>query len=120
MKPSEIIAADAQKTGVDPNKALSFVGSAIQNKTGLLLQKNNSVLLLQAISNDSASVHLFTVDQPMTLVKSLKYFVDKINESDLRAVYGTTENPKFLDLLVNFGLKIQESDNPKYNWMALV
>jgi hypothetical protein len=120
MKPSEIIVADAINRGVNQEVVLRSVLKMLKDKTAIMLQKNNSVLILENIGNKSAALYLFTQDQPMTLVKSVKSFIDTIKKSDLQAVYGRADNPQIIGLLQSLGVPVQQSDNPKYNWMAMV
>ena len=120
MTPSEIIRADAIERGLDPAKVLTYVAAMLKQQKVLMLQKNNSVLILQRIEDNNASLHLFTEDSPLTLAKSIKYFIDKIAASDLRAVYGKADNEQIVEMLRRLGVEIQESDNPRYNWMAFV
>lgn len=120
MKPSEIITADANNRGVNPGVVLNSILKLLKNKTAIMLQRNNSVLVLEDIGKKSAALYLFTQDQPMTLAKSVKMFIETIKKSDLRAVYGKADNPQIIGLLQSLGVQVQQSDNPKYNWMALV
>lgn len=120
MKPSEIIVADAVNRGVNREVVLRSVLKMLKDKTAIMLQKNNSVLILENIGNKSAALYLFTQDQPMTLARSVKSFIDTIKKSDLRAVYGKADNPQIIGLLQILGVPVQQSDNPKYNWMAMV
>ena len=58
MKASEIILADAQKKGVDGDKALALISNAVKQKKAVLLQEGNSVLILTKISDEAAETHL--------------------------------------------------------------
>jgi Fic family protein len=126
MTPSEIITEEAKKVGYDAKQMIATVHHLVTNGGSLLLNKNNSVLLLVPNSKTSAELHLFTMDSPATLVKSLKYFVDKIKASDIEKVYGIANAKqkkdlnKVLNILDTMGVDVQRSDNPKYFWMATV
>lgn len=120
MKPSEIIAADAQRQGVDPQKVLQYVGSQVQNKTGSLMSAGNSLLLLVGIGDRCAELHLYTMDSPLALMKNLTHFIDVIRSTDLDRVYGDTDNPGILEMLKRLGVEVQESDRSGYTWMANV
>lgn len=126
MTPSEIITKEAQKYGGDADIMLRKINKLVQSKAAILLQKNDSVLLLISISHTAVELHLFTMDTPAKVADSLKYFVSKIRASDLKTVYGKgngaqdAELQKTLQLLKSMGIDVQKSDNPKYTWMASV
>ena len=120
MTPTEIITADAIERDLNPQSILLSVSRMLQTEVAVMLQKNNSVLLLEKIDVGSVALHLFTEDQPMTLARSIKFFIDKIKSSDIEKVYGLADNEQIIDLLISLGVAVQESDNPNYNWMAMV
>ena len=120
MKPSEIIIADAKERGLDPQRILATIKLMMQRKHGIMLHKNKSVLFLRKIDTDDVELHLFTEDSPLTLAKSLKYFIDHIRNSDLRAVYGKAEDMQVIELLKKLGVEVSDSDKAEYNWMAMV
>lgn len=127
MKPTEIINAEYQKLGKDPSKFLRALNIAINKKLAIIMQENDSVLLLIATKDGNAELHLFTQDSPIKLAKALSRFIDKIRKSDLKAVYGPKENvpnsnklQQTLTMLKTLGVDVQPSDNPKYEWMAKV
>ena len=127
MKPTEIINAEYQKLGKDPSKFLRALSIALNKKLAIIMQENDTVLLLIATNDDNAELHLFTQDSPIKLAKALSRFVDKIRKSDLKAVYGPKENvpnsnrlQQTLTMLKTLGVDVQPSDNPKYEWMAKV
>jgi len=118
MTASEIITADAQQHGVDPQHVLSFVGEQIQSKKGNLLQDGNSVLLLIHLGESAAECHLYTTDNPMALRKSLDNFLHIIQQSPIKRLYGKADNPGILQMLQLIGLHVEHSDLPQFNWMA--
>ena len=120
MKPSEIIVADAQERNLQPEIILGAVNRMLQSKNAVMLQKNDSVLLLEKIEPSIVALHLFSEDSPMTLVKSIKFFIEKIRQSGIQAVYGLADNQQIIQLLTSLGVPVQESDRPNYNWMAMV
>jgi NhaP-type Na+/H+ and K+/H+ antiporter len=127
MKPTEIISAEYQKLGKDPSKFLRALNIALNKKLAIIMQENDTVLLLIATNDDNAELHLFTQDSPIKLAKALSRFVDKIRKSDLKAVYGPKEDvpnsnrlQQTLTMLKTLGVDVQPSDNPKYEWMAKV
>jgi hypothetical protein len=127
MKPTEIINAEYQKLGKDPSKFLRGLNVAINKKLAIILQEGNSVLVLLTIGEGLVELHLFTTDAPLKVARALSRFVDKIRDSDLKAVYGPKENvpnsnklQQTLTMLKTLGVDVQPSDNPKYEWMAKV
>ena len=120
MKPSQIIIADAQKHGIEPNQALSMVKQMV-DKGSLTVQKNDSLLIITPIEPHQVEVHLMTNDKPMILVKSLmQYLVDFKKNNDIQVVYGKADNPQITKLMTLSGWPVEASDNPKYNWMAKI
>jgi len=90
------------------------------------LQKNDSVLLLINIAKGLVELHLFTADPPAKVADSLKYFISKIRDSEIKTVYGKSngaqdaELQKTLQLLKSMGVDVQKSNIEKYTWMATV
>jgi hypothetical protein len=125
MTPSEIITQEAQKYGGDADILLRKINKLVESKAGILLQKNDSVLLLIAIAKGVVEAHIFTMDQPASVVDSLKYFKDKILASDIKTMYFKENDKqkaqleKTLQLLKNFGLNVQPSNMERYSWMVL-
>lgn len=120
MTPSEIISADLQKNGIEPTEILRAIAVGLKAKTLIQLQENNSILLLRKIGDGAVELHLFTVDAPLKLAKSVIAFIKKIKASDIERVYGKADNEQIIQLLKNMDVPVEESDNPEYNWMAMV
>ena len=119
MKPSEIILNDKESMKVGADRVLAAVMKIVNGKTGMLLQQNDSVLLLVNLGKKNSELHLYTLDPPIKLARSLKYFIDKIKASDLKRVYGTVAfDAPILKMLRDFGIDVKKSDNPQYQWMA--
>jgi hypothetical protein len=118
MKASEIIKADAVKRKVDPDKALQTISALVKDKSAVLMQENNSVLLVRKINPTSAEIHLFTQDNPRTLAKAVIGFVRKGKELGIKTVYGKADNKGIVELMKRVGLNVQASDLPQYNWKA--
>jgi hypothetical protein len=118
MKASEIIKADAIKRKVDPDKAMQTIGALIKDKSAVLMQENDSVLLVRKINPTSAEIHLFTKDNPRTLAKAVIGFVKKGKELGIKTVYGKADNKGIIELMKRIGLNVQASDLPNYNWKA--
>jgi hypothetical protein len=121
MKPSEIILNDRESIKAGAKKVLASVQKLVSSGHGVLLQNNNSVLLLVRLGEGLAELHLYTLDKPITVAKSIKYFIQKIKASDLRAVYGTAPMDSPVVQMLNIsGVKIEKSNLPNYQWMAKV
>jgi hypothetical protein len=124
MTPSEIITQEAQKYGGDADILLRKINKLIESKAGVLLQKNDSLLLLIGIAKHVAELHIFTMDQPTKVVESLKYFMEEIKKADIKKVYFDSnpkqeaELQKTLQVLKSFGLKVQKANLKPYDWMV--
>jgi len=126
MTPTEIITQEAQTYGGDADALLRSISKLAENNAAILLQKNDSLLLLISIAEGIVELHLFTMDRPAKVADSLKYFIEKIRASDLKMVYGPgnpSQDEKLsqtLKLLKRMGIDVQKSDLPGYAWMAKV
>ena len=119
MNASEIIAADAQSHGVDPQKALLAV-SMLLKKKAILMQSGNSVLICMPIAPGCAEVHLATVDQPLALMRALSDFAQKLKNSPIQKIYGKADNPQIVEFIKRAGVQVMNSDKPGYNWMGVL
>lgn len=120
MTPSEIITAEAQKRGADPQPVLQSVLGQVKSGHTILMQENNSVLLITRLGNGRAMIHICTVDSPLTLRNSIKGFWNKLKGSEVKTVYGDTKNEQIIELMKKAGVKIEKSNLPKFTWMAKV
>jgi len=126
MTPSEIITQEAQKYGADADVLLRKINKLVESKAAVLLQKNDSILLLITIAKNVVELHVFTMDRPKVLADSVKYFISKIKESDIKKVYGDSnpeqeaELQKTLKLLKKLGVNVEKSNVKQYSWMAKV
>jgi hypothetical protein len=120
MKPSEIITADMERRGQDPQQGLNFVNGAIKKLNAVLLREGDSLMLLIPIAPGSAELHFYTADAPLSLVKAFRSGWKHIKESELKKVYADITNPQVAQLTKSAGWNVQPSDSPKYNWMAIV
>jgi hypothetical protein len=119
MKPSEIIAADAQNRGNDPKKELAFVKKAVE-LGGIFLREGETLLLLIPIGDNNAELHLYTQDSPLKLYKAMLGLWKKISASDLSKLYTDITNPQVVEMAKRTDWNVQPSDNPEYNTMVLV
>ena len=120
MTPSEIITKDTERRGGDADIMLRKIHRLMQDKAAILMQQNDSILLLILIGKGAAELHLFTTDAPLSLTKAMKGFWKKIKASELHRVYTDITNPQVLEMAKRTGWNIQKSNMPKYNAMAVV
>lgn len=118
MRVEDIIAAEAEKTGDDANQMIQVVTQLVNSQDGILLRKNDSVMLVVRIGGDDVEMNLFTADSPDVLPESLKYFIDTIKNSDVRAIYSDSTDMELIDMFTSLGYKPQKSDRPDYEWMV--
>lgn len=118
---SQIIMNDqfSQKDGAE--EVVLGINKLVQSGDAVVLQKNNSVLVVVKLEPGVVEVHLYTVDNPIPLASAIDYFHKKLLESDIKRVYGTTpRTPEIIDLMKSVGIQVLPSDNPEYSWMANV
>ena len=124
MTPSEIITQEAQKSGEDADALLRKINKVVQAKAAVLLQENNSLMLLMNIAKGVSEVHFFIADNEATLKNSIAHFAKELKNSKLTAIYGAVskkDNPlleNVFDLLDENGINIEKSNTPQYSWMA--
>ena len=120
MKPSEIIIQDSEKRNLDP-KVVLFGVNYIIKKGGLILSQDKSVLVLQRISKKAFDFHLFTIDSPIGLSKSLLMFLSQMQNKGINELYGKADNQEIIGLIKHLatskGVEVKNSDLPQYNWM---
>jgi hypothetical protein len=120
-KPSEIIMADAAQHGLDAKPLLAQLQQEIHSGKTFLMQKNNSVMSFTALPEDRSQVfcHIYTVDKPMGLLRSLRQFWHELEgNKEIKVVYGKADNPQILELGKKAGWPVEESNRPQFNWMA--
>jgi hypothetical protein len=115
----QIITADSQRNGVDPNAVIQAVGAKTK-RNAVIMHENNSVLVCTPISPIAVEVHLFTADQPLTLMRSLTVFHEHLKASHIQFIYGKADNQQILQLLKRIGVDVMPSNIPQFNWMGRV
>jgi hypothetical protein len=118
MKPSEIITQDVTRRKGDPKAVLASISKMVKGNQAIMMSTEGSVLLVKRLGEGLAELHLFTVESPLALARSLKTFIAKIKQSDIKTVYGEAENPQIIQLLQSVGVKVSDSNLPNYNWKA--
>ena len=71
MTPTEIIFADIQAHGKDPQADVSAIATAVKAGKGLILAHGNTVLFLLNIGNGAVELHLYTQDTPIKAFATL-------------------------------------------------
>jgi len=117
-KASYIIEQYMRAKGYDPTKRLNTIYRLVKLGDSILLQENESVLELRKIEPGVVYCHLYSLDKPMTLVKSLTKFIQKVRQSDIKVIYGKADNPQIVGLLKSLGFPVTDSDRPEFNWKA--
>jgi len=117
MKPTEIITADAERKGSEPTQELALVNQLIKKNNALLLQSNNTLILLAPIDVGKTEMHLYTADNPLKLMKSAIELEKKIRASDIDFIYYQETNPQVTEMLRRLDLTVEKSDLPNYDWM---
>lgn len=118
MTPSQIISADIQAHGKDPQADLQAIAQAVQAKKGVVFSEGNTAIFLLNIGNGAAEAHLYTQDSPIKVARALLDFIKKAQTAGIKVVYGTEDVPQLQQLVSNLGLQASPSDNPKYKWMV--
>lgn len=120
MKASEIIQANSQRLGIDPNEVLQTVQQEVESQNSILMQKNDSLFVLTKIQPNVAGVAMFTADGTMTLPRSISEAVAEMKQEGISTIYGDNENADLLNGLKQNGIQIKESDLPDYAWKATI
>jgi len=122
MPASQIIMADLGRKETPENVQQVLQALAQLNEQGKLfmLQENNTVAVLISIGDKIVEAHLFSVDKPLIMARSLKTILEELKRSHLDRMYSNVDDdtPKLLALMQNFGITPAESDKPEYVWMA--
>jgi len=117
MTPSEIITTDARNNGQDPDYFLKTVAKILKGKLGILLQKNDTVLLVIRLGHGKAELHIATADSPLRVLSALKYFVKKMDESELHTYYLPSVPVNTLSILKKLDVKLLPSNLKQYKVM---
>lgn len=122
LPPSQIIMQDLGRKASPEELQQSIAALAELNNQGKLfiLQENNTIAVLISIGDNVVEAHLFTIDKPLVMARSLKVILEELKRSHLKRMYSNVDEdtPKILALMRNFGITTKESDNPEYVWMA--
>jgi hypothetical protein len=117
MKPSQVIAASAIRHKIDPQVALNTVAQGLANHTMLSFHKGQSVLIAKLLGNGACELFLFTVDSPLSLVYSARFFIQQLRGSDLHVAYINYTSDGLIKLMRMLGENPVPSDRPGFEWM---
>ena len=120
MNASEIISQYAQELGFDPQVALNEVKKIMDTPDGHIVKQNDSVFVLQRIDKGVSGVHLFTADNPQTLVASVQGVLKQLKDAGISKIYGEEQDKKLADVLSQLGIQVEQSDIPDYAWSATI
>jgi hypothetical protein len=121
MPASQIIMNDVHSKAAGAENVVMGINELVQSGKGVLIQKNNSIILLISIGDGEVEIHLYTVDPPQRLASAMKYFHDELVRSGIHTVYGREmPNKQLIKLMLAVGIPVDKSDKPDYYWMANV
>jgi hypothetical protein len=118
---SQIIMNDVHAKEFGAEQIIQGIYNLVQSGKAILVQHNNSIIVLIDLGDGSSEIHLYTVDPPHRLSTAIKYFHDELVRSGVQKVYGTEMPDKQLvKLMLAVGIPVDKSDKPDYYWMAPV
>ncbi len=122
LPPSQIITDDLERKASleEVQQTIEYFAKANDEGKLFILQENNTIVVLVSIGDGIVEAHLYSVDTPIVMARSMKIMLDELKRSHLKRMYSNVDEdtPKILALMQRFGTDIQESDNPRYVWMA--
>ena len=122
MPPSQIIMADLGRKAdqEEIQQTIEYFSQANDEGKLFILQENNTIVVLVSIGDSVAETHLYSIDTPIVMARSMKTMLDELKRSHINRIYSNVDEdtPKIVALMQRFGTDIQESDNPEYVWMA--
>ena len=118
---SQIILNDAQAKEAGAEQIVQAISELVESGKAVLVQHNNSVIVLISIGDGEVEIHLYTVDPPHRLASAMKHFLDELLKSGIQKVYGTEMPDKqLIKMMLAVGVPVDKSDKPDYYWMAPV
>jgi hypothetical protein len=83
-----------------------------------LIPYKNSVMGLKMLSPEVAQIHFFTTDTEAQLFADIRFFVAQLKQAGIHTIYDSVMDPLMAQALQADGVKIEQSDNPKYKFKA--
>jgi S-adenosylmethionine/arginine decarboxylase-like enzyme len=124
MTPSEIITEDQKRFGhsqKDTDRLLETMVALVHQKGAQVIKFNNSVLFIINLGHGAGEINFFTCDTPQKVKSAMAHFIKQVKNGGFTKVYGEDGGPilnKTLKLLTSLGLKVKDSNIPRYKWMA--
>jgi hypothetical protein len=122
LPPSQIITDDLERKATleEVQQTIEYFSQANEENKLFILQKNNTIIVLVSIGEGVVEAHLYSLDTPIVMARSMKVMLDELKRSHLKRMYSNVDEdtPKILALMKRFGTDIMESDKPEYVWMA--
>jgi hypothetical protein len=106
-----------QNRGIPLAQGLQGVQKELQQGLKLIPYKN-SVMGLKMLSPAVAQIHFFTTDTEDQLFADIRFFVDQLKQAGIHTIYDSVMDPLMAQALQADGVKIEQSDNPKYKFKA--
>lgn len=104
----EILKPSAEKAGVDVVKLNNALALAIkQDPKFRIMRANNTLFLNYNLGNGRAEVSMETIDNPRTLIDSIKQYIQAMKKAGFNAVQFEISNPQIIKALEMAGLKVQ-------------
>ena len=101
MTPSQIISESLRQLGENPQKGLKAAAMLINSGKGIMLQQNDSILILDKLKPHEVLAHLFTLDSPVGLADSAIELSKKIEQGKIKKVYAGTNDKKIINMFKN-------------------
>jgi hypothetical protein len=114
---SKILANYFESKGI-PLK-VGMAGVAEETKQGLkMYRQSKTILAIKKLNPTTAQVHFFTLDDEATFNQLVKFWMDKLKEAGGNLIYDSEIEPNIVKALQAAGVRLQQSDNPKYKLMG--
>jgi hypothetical protein len=113
----KILATYFESKGI-PLKA-GLAGVAEEMKQGLkMYRQSKTILAIKKLNPTTAQVHFFTLDDEATFNQLIKFWMGKLKEAGGNLIYDSEIEPNIVKALQEAGVRLQQSDNPKYKLMG--
>lgn len=113
----KILANYFQSKGI-PVK-VGIAGAVEELKQGLrMYRQSKTILAIKKLNPTTAQIHFFTLDDEATFNHLVKFWMDKLKEAGGNIIYDSEVEPNIVKALQEAGVRLQQSDNPKYKLMG--
>ncbi len=120
MTPSQIVTADLKKRGVDPKRELIQLEKAVKIAHAIVLQEDNTIMVLLPLSKDSAEIKMYSTDTPLSIMSAVSVFIKKLKNSDIKKIYFNATSQQNVATMQKLGVQVANSDKKGYNAMAIL